>query len=224
MAHPAVDLCVTKTGGGQVQRSFSCPWPGAGYPRVVFRIRVVQPDHPERAALAAGPFTRPRRTAIRKARSESDLPEPGRGEGSGCPGGLLGATPACAEHGVQIFVWTVCFVHFFRQRPQISGSCLKKHWKTPVIFVRKSHGRAFFRQESTNTTSGRRYHGLSLLFFSSTPKIRGLDENIVWNRGHGRKSNFYGCRHDLPCPPASPPHVPQLLQHRSTRRGNSLRC
>ena len=84
LAHPAVDLCVTKTGGGQVQRSFSCPWPGAGYPRVVFRIRVVQPDHPERAALAAGPFTRPRRTAIRQARSEGDLPEPGGGEGSDC--------------------------------------------------------------------------------------------------------------------------------------------
>ena len=70
------DLWVTKSGCGQVERSSSCPRPGAGYPRVNSA-----PDHPERAALAAGPFTRPGRPAIWRARPVGGLPEPGGGEG-----------------------------------------------------------------------------------------------------------------------------------------------
>ena len=48
------------------------------------RLSTVRPpsDHPERAALTAGPFPRPERAAIRQARSDGDLPEPGGGEGA----------------------------------------------------------------------------------------------------------------------------------------------
>ena len=76
----STDLWVTQPGCGQVELRASCPRPGAGYPRVKSFYGHLS-DYPARAALAAGPFTRPRRTAIELARPAGGLPEPGGGEG-----------------------------------------------------------------------------------------------------------------------------------------------
>ena len=156
--HQVDDLCVTKPGGGQVQRSFSCPWPGAGYPRVIFYIRVALPDHPERAALAAGPFTRPRRTAIRQARSEGDLPEPCGGEGSGWPSTYseppLLVLNTAFRFSSELHVSPASFVKSL-QYPASVEKCIEKH---PLY------------------SSGSRFVWLS---FVMDRQIRPLDEDIM---------------------------------------------
>ena len=83
-------------------------------------------EHPARAALAAGPFTRPRRTAIELARPANGLPEPGGGEG---PGHLDNPLPNHRQN--------LLFLRSRRQNPEYQDSDDTPPHESPVSVVRK---------------------------------------------------------------------------------------